>query len=358
MADTSSALGHRWHVGLALAALVAGAMMDAGGCGRPAGQLFPPVADAPRWPPPPEEPRIRYLGQLATSDDLKAAQSFGDVLARTVFGKGDVHTMLSPYALCTDGQDRLFVADSNAQCVHVFNLKTRAYAEWRPAKADKGFSQPVGIAYDPAGRLLVADSVAGVLFAFDTQGKPLGGLGAGLLRRPCGVAVDPASRRVYVADTGAHQVVVLSPEGALVSRLGERGSELGQFNYPTNVAVDRLGRLYVSDALNSRVQLFDADLKPLRQIGRKGDMPGTFSQPRGLAVDRDNHLYVIDIHFEAIQIFDDKGVLLLTLGNEGHEPGEFWMPTGLFIDPQSRIWVADSYNRRVQVLEYLPEELP
>ena len=42
--------------------------------------------------------------------------------------------MLTPYAVCTDGQDRLFVADTNAQTVHVFDLRTRRYEQWKPAE--------------------------------------------------------------------------------------------------------------------------------------------------------------------------------------------------------------------------------
>jgi DNA-binding beta-propeller fold protein YncE len=266
--------------------------------------------------------------------------------------------MLTPYALCTDGGDRLFVADSNAQLVHVFDLKTRRYAQWRPPEEQRQFSQPVGIAYDPAGRLLVSDAMAGVLFAFDASGNFLGELGAEALKRPCGIAVHPPTSRIYVADAGTHQVVVLSREGQEVSRLGKRGTRLGEFNYPTNVALDRQGRLYVSDSLNFRVQQIMPDMSSVRQIGSKGDLPGYFAQPKGVAVDSADHLYVIDSQFESVQIFDAEGRLLLDFGQEGREPGRFWLPTSVFIDPNDRIWVADSYNQRVQVFDYVPEQKP
>ena len=100
------------------------------------------------WPGPPERERIRYVGQLATSADLKPAVSFGQQMHNVFLGKDPDRSMLTPFALCTDGADRLFVADSNAQIVHVFDLKTRKYAQWCPANAEKRFSQPVGIAYD------------------------------------------------------------------------------------------------------------------------------------------------------------------------------------------------------------------
>jgi DNA-binding beta-propeller fold protein YncE len=312
-----------------------------------------------RWPTPPEAARIEYVGQLVTSADLKPARSFWQSVGETLFGAKDARSMLSPFSLCTDGADRLFVGDSNAQVVHVFDLDTRAYARWTPSAEDEdggeAFSQPVGVAWDPGGRLLVADSVAACVFVFADDGTCPGRLGSGLLQRPSGLAVDAAGERIFVADAAAHQVVVLDPAGRLLKRIGGRGLDLGQFNYPTNVALDSTGRLYVADTLNFRVQVFDRSLEPLRQIGSAGDLPGYFSRPKGLALDSADHLYVVDAHFESVQIFDPEGPLLLSFGQEGSGPGEFWLPAGIHIDASDRIWIADSYNRRVQVFQYLPE---
>ena len=101
--------------------------------------------------------------------------------------------MLTPIAACTDDADRLFVADSNAQLVHVFNLATRQYATWQPPKGQPAFSQPVGIAWDALhSRLLVSDSVASAVYTFDTRGQFTARIGDGILRRPVGIAVEPA----------------------------------------------------------------------------------------------------------------------------------------------------------------------
>ncbi len=329
-----------------------------GGCGTPAGMIFPPVMNAPRWPPPPDLPRIQYIGKLVTSADLKPARSGLQALGESIFGKNDLQSMLTPFAICTDGSDRVFVADSNAQVVHVFNLSTRKYAQWHPSTANKLFSQAVGIAWDPAGRLLVSDSVAAVIHAFDTDGKYLGELGAGQLKRPCGITVHPLTGRIYVADSAAHQIVVLSRGGDVLVRIGRRGAGPGEFNFPVSVAIDSQGRLYVADALNFRVQQIGPDMKMVRSIGRKGDLPGSFSQPKCVAVDGEDHLYVMDNQFEAVQIFNGEGQLLLDFGEEGRGPGQFWLPAGIFIDAKNRIWIADSYNRRVQVFDYLSEVTP
>ena len=324
------------------------------GCGVRQGVVFAPLPNPPRWPDPPEPARIVYFGELATSADLKPARSGLQVLGDRLFGAADLHAMLTPFSACSDGADRIFVADSTAQLVHVFNLKTRRYEQWRPA-GDEHFSQPVAVAWDPAGRLIVSDSVGGVLWVFDSEGAQVDKLGADQLQRPCGLAIAPATHRIYVADAQAHQVVVLSASGKVLVRIGRRGDGPGEFNYPTAVALDSRDRLYVCDALNFRVQQFGPDFVPLRTIGFKGDVPGSFAQPKALAVDRDDHLYVLDAQFEAVQVFDATGRLLLSFGQEGRGPGQFWLPTGISIDGRNRIWIGDSYNRRVQGFEYLTE---
>jgi len=334
--------------------------MALAGCGQPKGVLFEPLGDPLVWPPPPDPARIHYVGALETSADLKPARSFGQQLDEAFFGKNDVHSMLTPLAVCTDGGDRVFVCDSNGQLIHLFDLESRKYEQWRP-ETEEGepiFAQPVGVAYDWLDRLLVSDPVAGVIHVLDVRGNFLGSIGAGIVERPVGIAVDPVRNRIYVADTKMHQVFVFASDGTAVARIGRRGTGPGEFNFPTNVAVDSLGQLYVSDTLNSRVLVFDHDHSFLRQIGSKGDLPGYFSQPKGLALDSEGHLYVVDSHFESIQIYDPGGALLLAFGEEGRGRGQFWLPSGIAIDSLDRIWVADSYNRRVQVFQYRPEVQP
>lgn len=353
---------------LATALLAAGLL---GGCATPAGPIFPPVAGAPAFPPPPDTPRVRYVGSLGTEADLKPGVSALDGLGQAIFGKPSVRSMLAPYAVVTVGE-RVFVCDGAAQTLHVFDLATRAYAQWRPGEAKEPpasdgtapanhhlrFSQPVGITADPSGRIYVADSVAAVLFVFDQNGQCIGDLGYGTLKRPCGVAYDRLHDRLLVTDSAHHQLLALALDGTLLQAVGTRGMGPGEFNFPTNVTIDADGRVYVSDTLNFRVQAFDAELRPTATIGRLGDMPGYFAQPKGIAVDSEHHLYVVDAQFEAVQVFAPDGTLLMTFGQEGSGPGEFWLPAGIFIDVNDRIWIADSYNRRVQVFDYLREAPP
>jgi hypothetical protein len=105
------------------------------GCGGAPKPIFAPVNPPIGWPEPPEPARVRYVGQLATSADLKRKVGGLEAIGGALFGKSGARSMLTPYNLCTDGQSRVFVADSNAQTVHVFDLTTRRYTTCDAAQA-------------------------------------------------------------------------------------------------------------------------------------------------------------------------------------------------------------------------------
>lgn len=332
-------------------------MLLLAGCSSPRGAVFEPIEPAITWPAAPRQPRIVYIGEVSTSKDLKPGQNWIEGLAEGALGRKDEHGVLSPFAVCTDDGERLFVADTGAQVVHVFDLASRRYSRWKPS-APATFTQPVGVAWDPAGRLLVSDALARRLFSFDASGKYLDELAVDAAVKPGGLVIDPRTRRIFLADVAGHRVLVLSADGKVIANLGSHGTQPGEFNYPTNVAMDSKGYLYVADSLNFRIQIFNPELKLVRAIGQPGDQAGYFGRPKGIALDSENHLYVVDAEQANVQIFDEEAHLLLYFGRQGTGPGQFWLPAGLYIDSHDRIWVADTYNKRVAVFDYLKEKRP
>src|SRR5689334_15781810 len=93
---------------LILVAIVVGVLS----CASKPGVVFEPLRAPLVWPRGNEPARIRYVGQLSGSADLKPGSDMGEGLGAAIFGKKPTYSMLTPYALCTDNGDRLFVADS------------------------------------------------------------------------------------------------------------------------------------------------------------------------------------------------------------------------------------------------------
>lgn len=324
------------------------------GCARPAAPLFPELDPALAWPPPPDEARIRYLGQISTSVDLGAGRSSWAGFLDVVFGEEEPEAFQAPRSAVVSADGRwLWVGDPGARCVHLVDLEER-----RLRRIDRAGEQPllspVGLALGPEGSVYVCDSEAVAIHRLAaTDGALIETLTLPAeLARPVALHWDPHGGELFVVDVSAHDVKVLAPDGALRRTIGRRGEGPGEFNYPCDVAPDG-DLLWLADTGNSRVQALRRDGTFHSTFGRTGDSPGDMAMPKSLALDRDGHLYVLDSRFENVQIFDRSGQLLLFFGGEGSGPGEFWLPGDVFVDTHDRIWICDAYNRRVQVFAYV-----
>jgi hypothetical protein len=109
---------------------------------------------------------------------------------------------------------------------------------------------------------------------------------------------------VYVADTGNDRIVELSPEGAVQTVWGTRGTADGHFRSAVAVAVDPAGRVYVADRETNRIQEFTPTGAFLAKWGTRGVGPGEFAQPSAVAVDCRGGVYVADTHNNRVQRFE------------------------------------------------------
>ena len=64
------------------------------------------------------------------------------------------------------------------------------------------------------------------------------GTGDGQFNLPFGVAVNPSTGNVYVADTNNHRIQVFDTSGTFITKFGISGSGDGQFSAPVGVAVN------------------------------------------------------------------------------------------------------------------------
>jgi DNA-binding beta-propeller fold protein YncE len=324
------------------------------GCSRPHGHIFEPLEQALVWPKPPDIPRIQYVGQISTEDDLKREVTFGQGLKNLIFGREDVAVLVGPYSVIRDVNDKLYIADSGSGVVQVFDLNDRQHSFFTAIENEQTLNTPVALTFVD-DRIYVVDSVLKKVCVFTKGGDFKFSFGDDNLKRPSGIAYCQKSQQLFVTDTGKHHIVVYDKKGQLKKTIGSRGSDEGMFNFPTHLWVDNDEKLYVSDTLNYRVQLFSTDGVFLRSVGQHGDRPGSFAHPCGIATDSHGNIYVTDRQFENIQIFNKDGQVLMSIGEEGSDPGEFWLPGGVFIDDNDRIYIADSFNGRVQVLELIKD---
>ena len=319
------------------------------------------------WPMPPDLPRFIYETTLYAKGNV-VTRDFFDSLSDTLFAnKGKKEYLIKPFDVAAKF-GRIVVSDTMAGVVHVFDVPARqvfAFSSGGGVKLEK----PLGVAIDDNLNIYIADGKLQRVLVFGYQGQESTGHIRLILnakdgfKRPTDVAVSPSGERIYVVDAGGvgttqHRVVVFDAAGNQLFEFGERGSQEGQFNLPLQAAYGSDGTLYVLDSGNFRIQAFDKDGKFLRAWGGVGKLLGNLARPRGVALDTDGNVYVTDSIFNNIQVFNPNGELLMPIGGpgSGKNPGEYFLIAGIAVDETNRVYVVDQYFRKIEVLRRLSEE--
>ncbi len=132
-----------------------------------------------------------------------------------------------------------------------------------------------------AAALLMAPSAPGAEAPPKFWKKCTTGSGAGQCRIPRGIATDPTTGHLFIADQSNYRVVELSAWGQFIKAwgqgvkdgsptlqvcttaskclAGQAGGEKGELKDPQGVAVDSAGDVYVVDFSNHRIQKFHPD---------------------------------------------------------------------------------------------------
>lgn len=253
--------------------------------------------------------------------------------------------------LSPDGR-QLFVADVGNDAVKVLDPDTLVTL----GVVGRGeLSGPHDLAFDPQGRLVVADSGNDRIAIFElreTAGAPGGAL-VGVydaeLGSPEGVAVA-ADGTIYISNARRHDLVAVR-DGVVIARIGGSGSGDNRYRRPHDVELDAQGRVYAVDPGNNRIQILTSSLEFVAALA---GAPFDFNEPKYLAFDARGWLYVADENNNQVKIFDRDHKPLATIGS-GPGPDRLNKPEGVTARGD-RVWVSDTYNHRI--LLYRLEDLP
>lgn len=338
-----------------------------------------PQTIKPVDPPGHDPANLYYLGNFSSAKDLnphsslcgafglvgkppirlpeasgKAISSPCDTVVDAVAGSREFgpDDMLSlPGKITSDSKGRIIVADRGVvPSIHIFDFDGRKHSRITGGRG-RPLRSPAGLAVDGHDRLYVTDAQLGTVLVYDSNGKFRRHLGKRrgerLFERPAGIAVDPASGHIYVADPPRNVVVMLDAGGNILARFGTSTGRSGpaEFAEPTDVVI-RDKKLFVLDTQNYRIQVFD-----LAGNFNSSIQPESMEPSQGFAIDNIGRIY-LDGPQDTIRVLQPDGRLIFEIGSTGSGHGEFRGPSGIWTDRLDRIFVADTGNHRVQSFEW------
>lgn len=210
--------------------------------------------------------------------------------------------------------------------------------------------EPSKIAVDTNGRVYVLDNDRSKIKIFSYRGEPLGVAKLpGVGEKPVfgAITFDPDGN-FYVGENESCQVLVFGPDGKPRGRMGECGSEPGQFQAITAIAVTK-DSIVVTDAQVVSVQVFDRKGNLVRGWGAHDMGIANFSLPQSVVVDSRGRVIAIDMMRHEIKFFDAEGHFLDRFGGLGWRLGQVAYPAGIAIDSEDHLYVVEKGNARVQV---------
>jgi hypothetical protein len=190
-------------------AITAIALLSAAGCQSPPRPIFPAASPPIVWPPPPDRPRIRYVGELRGEANLGVKPSGWEALRAIVAGPPPPVEFSRPAAVAVTGQ-RVFVADPGLGVVHLLDLTERHYGLIQGASSDP-LQVPVDVVAIPDGTIAVVDRGRAAVDLLDRNGEWLSTLRADELKGPAGAAWDADHEQLWMVDAAAHACFAWQP---------------------------------------------------------------------------------------------------------------------------------------------------
>ncbi|XP_022801934.1 protein lin-41-like [Stylophora pistillata] len=207
-----------------------------------------------------------------------------------------------------------------------------------------------GIAVNTKGEIALIDYFGHCVYIFDKYGNCLRKVGskgseAGQFDYPNGISFLN-DNEVLIADRGNNRLQKLNIQtGTVVKSFGKCVKRKGELNSPAEVTVDDEERIVVTERGNNRIQVTSKDGESIFTFGEKA--PGKLNRPN-CCIPCKAMFLVSNEGNHCIKTFDQSGTFLYEFGTQGSQDGRFESPHGLLVDSSNNLLVCDFGNHRVQ----------
>ena len=167
------------------------------------------------------------------------------------------------------------------------------------------------------------------------------------LNQPVGLAVDFRGD-IIVTDAGNDRLLKFDTDLTPKLETGGYGGQLGLLNRPTYLAFDNELNLMVADEGNRRLSRFNSSLNFVDEILFSDDEdPFKFGYPSGIAFTEYGEIWVADREKFQIAVFNNVGTFDRILGDDSYAGGRLSSPEKIVRDRQGNFIVCDAGNSRL-----------
>lgn len=243
--------------------------------------------------------------------------------------------------------DKVLVADTGNGRVMVLDRQGKI-SKTITEIGNRRLMYPAAVAAMDKERVIIGDLYRGEVVAVSYNGEERFSLPLAADKtkvgaiRPTAIAVG--QNRIFVTEVEGHRVLVFDEKGRFIRAFGRPGDKPGELSFPNGIAVDPAKKLvYVADSNNRRIQVFDPDGKFMKILNLRDLKP---MMPRGITVDpRNRALYFADTLDHKVFRYD-LNTKKISLVNKATALS---FPNAVAVDGSGRLLVADRENNRVIV---------
>lgn len=247
----------------------------------------------------------RFTGEILVVDQAAGAIEIFDERGAPLFAFSDDEHLRQPSRVAADREGRILVLDADRARVKVFSYRGDFLETFEPGGFGVETPTLTALAIDRNGDLFLGDSRSGQVIAYGPDRKPrlrVGsfGDGPGRLDGIVGIALD--EKNVYVASQEGVAVHVFTRQGRYVRSWGYHDAGVHNVSLPAGIAVDEKGRVVLLDTLRQEIKYFDAGGRLIDLFGGLGKQPGAVAYPTDLSMDRSGRLCVADAGNRRVQL--------------------------------------------------------
>jgi len=177
-----------------------------------------------------------------------------------------------------------------------------------------------------------------------SPGSDDGAAGAARFSSPRGIAYDPTSSSIILADTGNHRIRRIA-NGQVTTLAAD-----ARFRNPHGLAVDGTGRIWICDTGNHTIRRIERDGSVVTVAGAAGvdgssdgsPLAARFRFPEGITIESESSVLVADTGNHALRRITSAAVTTVATAT----PLRY--PSGIVVDPAANVWVADRGNDAVR----------